>query len=78
MARMNDLYRSQFRLPWDLYESLQEQANTNGISLNAELVKRLQASFSTEPPNSDIAAELKKQTAQITYLTQLIEQLSRQ
>ncbi|QLI80775.1 Arc family DNA-binding protein [Chitinibacter fontanus] len=75
---MNDLYRSQFRLPWDLYEALQEQATANERSLNAELVQRLQDSLSGQTSNSDIAAELRKQSEQIAHLTHLIESLSKQ
>lgn len=42
---MEELYRSQFRLPWALYEQLKERAEVEGRSLNAEVVKRLEASF---------------------------------
>ena len=72
---MNDLYRSQFRLPWSLYEALQEQATANGISLNAELVQRLQASLSPQATNSDISQELALQRQQIAQLTESINQL---
>jgi hypothetical protein len=40
-----DIYRSQFRLPQDLYEKLKKSADGKHLSLNAELVLRLQASF---------------------------------
>ncbi|MGU8077053.1 Arc family DNA-binding protein [Burkholderia pyrrocinia] len=42
---MNDIYRSQYRLPWALYEQLKESAEKNRRSLNAELVARLQSTF---------------------------------
>lgn len=42
---MEDIYRSQFRLPYSLYESLKEAADANRRSVNAELVARLEASF---------------------------------
>lgn len=45
-----DTYRSQFRLPWDLYDRLKEASETSGRSLNAEVVARLEASF-TQPVN---------------------------
>lgn len=38
---MEDTYRSQFRLPYSLYEKLKEAADTAGRSVNAELVHRL-------------------------------------
>lgn len=42
-----DTYRSQFRLPYDLYEALKDAAEENRRSLNAELVERLEKSFAT-------------------------------
>lgn len=42
---MEDIYRSQFRLPYSLYESLKESAGSNRRSINAELVARLEDSF---------------------------------
>jgi len=43
-----DLYRSQFRLPYSLYESLKESADQHHRSVNAELVARLESTFSEE------------------------------
>jgi len=40
-----DTYRSQFRLPYPLYEDLKKAADHNHRSLNAEIVARLQESF---------------------------------
>ncbi|WP_321346465.1 Arc family DNA-binding protein [Halopseudomonas oceani] len=40
-----EIYRSQFRLPYELYEKLKEAADKSGSSVNAELVLRLQQSF---------------------------------
>jgi len=45
---MEDLYRSQFRLPWSLYEALKSEAETSGRSLNAEVIRRLETSFQTD------------------------------
>ncbi|POA96896.1 hypothetical protein C2134_20340 [Chromobacterium sinusclupearum] len=45
-----DIFRSQFRLPWDLYEQLKESAEEAGRSLNAEIVFRLEASFLAPSP----------------------------
>lgn len=44
----NDTFRSQFRLPYPLYESLKALAQKNGRSLNAELVARLQRSIEAD------------------------------
>lgn len=41
----DDIYRSQFRLPYDLYEKLKEAADAKSRSVNAELVARLADSF---------------------------------
>lgn len=42
---MKNEFRSQFRLPGNLYDRLKEAAENNGRSLNAEIVVRLEASF---------------------------------
>lgn len=51
---MNDTYRSQFRLPFDLADKLRDAAEASGRSMNAEIVARLEASFeplvATSPP----------------------------
>lgn len=39
---MKDVYRSQFRLPYDLYEQLKALAEKNRRPLNVELVYRLE------------------------------------
>lgn len=45
---MEDIYRSQFRLPYSLYERLKAAADANRRSVNAELVARLEESFATD------------------------------
>lgn len=45
---MQDIFRSQFRLPSELAEKLREEAERNNRSLNAEVVARLEGSFSIE------------------------------
>lgn len=42
---INDLHRSQFRLPYPLYERLKSASEGSLRSLNAEIVMRLEASF---------------------------------
>jgi hypothetical protein len=45
---MEEVYRSQFRLPYPLYERLKEAAEQSGRSLNAELVFRVTQSLNSE------------------------------
>lgn len=52
---MNDIYRSQFRLPYSLYESLKDAADANRRSVNAELVARLEASIIIDEAIQSIA-----------------------
>lgn len=42
---MEDTHRSQYRLPWPLYEELKAAAEKNRRPLNAELVARLESTF---------------------------------
>ncbi|WP_175983232.1 Arc family DNA-binding protein [Caballeronia zhejiangensis] len=42
---MEDTHRSQYRLPWPLYEELKAAADKNRRPLNAELVARLESTF---------------------------------
>ena len=51
--KKDDYFRSQFRLPYDLYEKIKASADDSRRSLNAELVKRLQESF--EPENNAVS-----------------------
>ena len=44
---IDDQHRSQFRIPYSLYEQLKASAEANKRSLNAEIVLRLEASFRT-------------------------------
>lgn len=46
---MEEIYRSQFRLPYPLYERLKASADRNRRSVNAELVARLEEVFSDSP-----------------------------
>ncbi|NMY08511.1 hypothetical protein CJF35_03295 [Pseudomonas lundensis] len=46
---MEEIYRSQFRLPYALYEQLKASADKNHRSVNAELVARLEEIFSEHP-----------------------------
>ncbi len=40
-----DTYRSQFRMPYSLYELLKASADNNRRSVNAELIARLESTF---------------------------------
>ncbi|WP_175994897.1 Arc family DNA-binding protein [Burkholderia vietnamiensis] len=50
---MDDTYRSQFRLPYPLYEKLKQAADENHRSVNAELVARLGSTFPQWPSALD-------------------------
>lgn len=65
--KKDDIYRSQFRLPYSLYEKLKEIADANNRSVNAELIARLEESFSN---NDQELTTLKKQNL---YLTKALE-----
>jgi predicted DNA-binding protein len=54
---MPDTHRSQYRLPLDLYEKLQESAQATGRSLNAEIVARLQLTFAPDLPDLKLIVE---------------------
>ncbi len=55
---MNDIYRSQFRMPYSVYENLKEAADQNHRSVNAELVARLENSFCENSPHNNPEVEL--------------------
>jgi len=54
---MEEIYRSQFRLPYSLYESLKKSADANRRSVNAELIARLEESFG--PQESAVEREYR-------------------
>lgn len=63
---MKDIYRSQFRLPYSLYESLKDAADNNRRSVNAELVARLEECFGRAPSSgatSWAAEEISKRVS---------------
>lgn len=62
---MEDLYRSQFRLPYPLYERLADAAKAQGRSLNAEVVARLQQSIEGAPAGASVQEEVRAQIAQL-------------
>src|SRR5690554_6865851 len=51
----DEIYRSQFRLPYSLFEKLKESADAGKRSLNAELVARLEDTFLIEEAIQTIA-----------------------
>ena len=61
---MNDLFRSQFRLPIELSEKLRVAAEANSRSMNAEVVARLEKSFGgAEPAMGEVAKDLVEEFA---------------
>lgn len=53
--KKDDTYRSQFRLPYDLYEKLKAESERNHRSLNAEIVDRLSRSVEGEEAFHEMA-----------------------
>jgi plasmid stability protein len=75
---MDDLFRSQFRLPQELYEKLKEAAARSGRSLNAEVVFRLNESFTGGGDAAvDLADKLAKpeNRAELEALVKVINRL---
>lgn len=61
---MNDLFRSQFRLPTELAEKLRVAAGENSRSMNAEVVARLEKSFGVAAPAmGEVAKDLVEEFA---------------
>lgn len=58
-TRMEDIHRSQYRLPNALYERLRDAAKQRRRSINSELVERLEASFA-EPQRAAPAVDISK------------------
>lgn len=61
-----DLYRSQFRMPYELYEKLKASADQNHRSVNAELVAILSEALSSTEPTTDPEEQLYS-VAEIKY-----------
>lgn len=71
---MDEIYRSQFRMPYALYEQLKASADANHRSVNAELVARLEDSFASDPSPA-VASETSERLisaddlhAQLSYI----------
>lgn len=58
---MEEIYRSQFRLPYSLYEHLKASAEKNRRSVNAELIARLEETCAI-----DVALECVAPGASVT------------
>ncbi len=70
---MEDIYRSQFRLPYSLYEQLKKSADASRRSINSELVARLERSFLVE----DLSAMEQMNTEEMKDLEAAIDYLNR-
>lgn len=71
IASMDEIFRSQFRLPWSLYLQLKEAAGASGRSLNAELVVQLSAALAPGGGSHQIKAE-PLNAAQLTHVLEHI------
>ena len=54
---MQEIFRSQFRLPVELADKIRESADAEGRSMNAEVVARLEQSFQERASQSPEAAK---------------------
>jgi uncharacterized protein YlxW (UPF0749 family) len=66
---MDEIYRSQFRMPYALYEQLKASADANHRSVNAELVARLEDSFiprSMDDIERDSLSKLERELADLS------------
>jgi hypothetical protein len=78
---MEDIVRSQLRVPLPLYDRLKEAAERAGRSLNAEIVFRLARSFETsgEAGAAELAEKLSQpeHRADLEILLAAIQRISR-
>ncbi|WLH76823.1 Arc family DNA-binding protein [Pseudomonas sp. FP2335] len=56
---MEEIYRSQFRLPYSLYEQLKASADKNRRSVNAELIARLEQSLEVQQQDAEDSPRFK-------------------
>lgn len=85
--KKDDTYRSQFRLPYSLYEELKDKAAENHRSMNAEIVARLADSLErdrditishfTLGPGDDVEGALQDLEEAFGKLNRLREQRRR-
>lgn len=73
---MEELYRSQFRFPYSLYEQLKKSADSNHRSVNAELVARLEESFQRPAAQSE-PLDREQTAALVQEMQRLIDQAAR-
>jgi len=70
-----EIFRSQFRLPWELYEQLKSSADQSGRSLNAEIIFRLETSFlESSQSSAQQASEMRKAELLLDFETWSNEQ----
>lgn len=57
MGKQNDFFRTQIRIPSDVYESIKESAEESGRSINAEMVYLMSSALGIKEPVIDVAEE---------------------
>jgi hypothetical protein len=72
---MEEIYRSQFRMPQELYEQLKVAADGNKRSVNAELVARLEESFKTKVPLEAVDEMARRAFSTIEQLSARLDAL---
>ena len=71
MRKQNDYHKTALRLPQDLHKKIKEAAKTNGMSMNAEIIARLEKSM-----EADQKHEAMKGNDALSNITELAEGLS--
>lgn len=60
MGKQDEFFRTQIRIPSDVYEAIKESAEESGRSLNAEMVHLMSVGLnSKEPPTNNDDARIR-------------------
>lgn len=60
MGKQDEFFRTQIRIPSDIYEAIKESAEESGRSLNAEMVHLMSVGLnSKEPPTNNDDARIR-------------------
>lgn len=80
MATQDDYIRTALRVPPDLHKQLHEAAAANNRTFNAEIVSRLQASFTRQDGflNKKITSLSTNDEVQVRTMTEVIEDAASQ
>ena len=80
---MQEIFRSQFRLPVELADKIRESADASGRSMNAEVVARLEQSFqeragqSLDAAREEVRAQIRLVLEEMKAMENLISDARR-